>query len=61
MNHSTNALPFQSTLASRVRYRVAQELVELCPPNLGQEISITGSVSKGLADDFSDIEQVFYV
>lgn len=28
---------------------------------LGQEISVTGSVSKGLADEASDIEQVFYV
>lgn len=54
-------LPAHATSASHNRYHVAQELAELCPPTLGQEISITGSVSKGLADDFSDIEQVFYV
>jgi hypothetical protein len=32
-----------------------------CPLHLGQEIILTGSVSKGLADEQSDIEQVFFV
>ncbi|WP_338249656.1 DUF4037 domain-containing protein [Dictyobacter halimunensis] len=56
-----DSLPPRATAASHTRYRIAQELSELCPPVLGQEIAITGSVSKGLADDPSDIEQVFYV
>lgn len=61
MKQSIEMLPSRATLASHTRYRAAQELVTLCPLALGQEVSITGSVSKGLADDFSDIEQVFYV
>ena len=47
--------------ASRIRYRVAHELAQLCPPALGQEIVLTGSTSRGIADEASDIEQVFYV
>jgi len=61
LNQFTGTHPLQATSASHVRYRVAQELAALCPPVLGEEISVTGSVSKGLADDTSDIEQVFYV
>ncbi|HEY6408265.1 MAG TPA: DUF4037 domain-containing protein [Ktedonobacteraceae bacterium] len=61
MNQSAGTLPLQATPASYVRYRVAHALAALCPPVLGQEISVTGSVSKGLADEASDIEQVFYV
>ncbi len=47
--------------ASRIRYGVAHELAELCPVALGQEIVLTGSTSRGIADEASDIEQVFYV
>ncbi len=47
--------------ASRIRYKIAHELVQLCPPALGQEIVLTGSTSRGIADEASDIEQVFYV
>jgi hypothetical protein len=61
LNQSAGTLPLQATPASYVRYRVAHALAALCPPVLGQEISVTGSVSKGLADEASDIEQVFYV
>jgi len=46
--------------ASLIRYRVAHELAQLCPPVLGQEIVLTGSTSRGIADEASDIEQVFY-
>ena len=46
---------------SRIRYKVAHELAQLCPPALGQEIVLTGSTSWGIADEASDIEQVFYV
>jgi hypothetical protein len=61
LNQSADLLPRQATSASHVRYRIAQALAALCPPVLGQEVAVTGSVSKGLADDTSDIEQVFYV
>src|SRR5260221_4115592 len=47
--------------ASRIRYKIAHELAQLCPPALGQEIVLTGSTSRGIADEVSDIEQVFYV
>ncbi len=47
--------------ASRIRYKIAHELAQLCPPALGQEIVLTGSTSQGIADEASDIEQVFYV
>jgi hypothetical protein len=36
-------------------------MTQRCPPELGREIVLTGSVSRGVADDCSDIEQVFYV
>jgi hypothetical protein len=54
-------LPPGATAASQVRYRIAQALATLCPPALGQEVAVAGSVSKGWADDTSDIEQIFYV
>ena len=61
MNPPPGMLPPQATAASQVRYHIAQALATLCPPVLGQEVAVTGSVSKGLADDTSDIEQIFYV
>lgn len=54
-------LPENATEASRIRYQVAYELALLCPPLLGKECVLTGSSSRGLADEASDIEQVFYV
>jgi hypothetical protein len=54
-------ISLQATPASHLRYQIAHILAELCPVALGQEIIVTGSVSKGLADEFSDIELVFYV
>lgn len=50
-----------ATEASRIRYQVAYELAQLCLPLLGKECVLTGSSSRGLADEASDIEQVFYV
>jgi Domain of unknown function (DUF4037) len=61
MMQQSPRLPSQATQASHVRYHLAQTLAENCPLKLGQEIIISGSVSKGLADQYSDIEQVFYV
>jgi hypothetical protein len=61
LNPSADMLPLTATLVSHARYRIAQALATLCPSALGREVTVTGSVSKGLADDTSDIEQVFYV
>lgn len=44
------------TEASQARRLLACELVRNCPPGIGQEIAITGSVARGHADSASDIE-----
>ena len=59
--HAQHQLPPDATAASHLRYQVAHELAQLCPPSLGHEIVLTGSTSRGFSDDLSDIEQVFYV
>jgi hypothetical protein len=55
-----SALPQDATEASRVRYQLASELAQACPRELGQEIALTGSVSRGVADADSDIELNFW-
>jgi hypothetical protein len=37
----------------------ARALEQRCPPELGTEIAVTGSVGAGLADEYSDIELLF--
>lgn len=54
-------IPPHSSKASQIRTKVAYELVQLCPPELGKECILTGSSSRGYADEASDLEQVFYV
>lgn len=49
-------LPRDATEASRARYNLACELTGNYPAHLGREIAITGSVSRGIADQHSDIE-----
>jgi hypothetical protein len=44
---------------SQIRYALATKLAAQCPPGLAQAIAITGSVSRGYADRFSDIELLF--
>jgi hypothetical protein len=51
-----SALPAGATDASLLRYHIAEELARSCPPELGREIAVTGSVSRGIADQYSDIE-----
>lgn len=48
-----------TTRSDELRQRAA-ELAGLCPPELGGEIAVTGSVSKGFADANSDIEMNFW-
>ena len=53
-------LPPGATAASHVRLELARELAEACPPELGHEIALTGSVARGVADDASEIELNFW-
>lgn len=49
-------LPPNATNASRQRYEIAARLAESCPPELGDEVALTGSTARGLADEDSDLE-----
>lgn len=40
---------------------LARRLADECPPELGREIAVTGSVGAGLADGYSDIELLHLV
>ena len=53
-------LPSNASEESQRRYELAQGLAEQCPPELGVEIALTGSVARGVADDASDIEMNFW-
>lgn len=55
-----NELPHDATEASHTRYQLARSIAERCPAPFGQEIVLTGSASRGVSDDSSDIEMVFY-
>lgn len=56
-----SGLPVCATQASHVRYAIAQTLAAKAPPSFGQECALTGSTSRGIADEYSDIEMMFYV
>ncbi len=60
-NDPYEVLPLYASAASRARYQIARDLAQRCPPTLGKECILTGSSSRGVADESSDIEQVFYV
>lgn len=53
-------LPSETTQASQMRYAVALELVEHCPPHFAQEIALTGSAGWGCADVDSDLDLVLW-
>jgi hypothetical protein len=53
-------LPAGATPESRSRFEAAQKLAAACPPWLGAEIAVTGSVALGLADGQSDVELNFW-
>ncbi len=53
-------LPPGATETSRDRLRLAGELADGCPAELGTEIAVTGSVSRGVADQDSDVELNFW-
>ena len=54
-------LPPDATAHSHALLKLAQEFVDACPPELGVEIALAGSVSRGWADEHSDIELNFWV
>ena len=54
-------LPPDATPLSRQHARLMAELVRDCPKELGREIYLYGSVAKGYADRFSDVEVTFLV
>lgn len=54
-------LPSHASEASTIRAKVAYELAQRCPSELGKECILTGSSSRGYSDEASDLEQVFYV
>jgi hypothetical protein len=47
--------------ANQIRAKLASELGSACLPHLGECIAITGSVARGIADRFSDVEMSFWV
>lgn len=49
-------MPARMTHASRDRLALARDLVTTCPADLGVEIAVTGSVARGVADEYSDVE-----
>ncbi|MGI8967480.1 MAG: hypothetical protein ACR2GA_00035, partial [Chloroflexota bacterium] len=50
-----------ATEASRVRLDLARHLIERCPPALSRETAVTGSVARGMADHYSDVELNLWV
>ncbi|MBO0778410.1 MAG: hypothetical protein J2P37_06230 [Ktedonobacteraceae bacterium] len=54
-------LPRDFSPASQLRYEVACALVASSPPSFGHEAILSGSAARGVADEASDIEMVFYV
>jgi hypothetical protein len=43
-----------------IRLAVARELARECPKTFAQEIAVTGSVARGVADAWSDLELTFW-
>jgi len=54
-------LPPHSTGPSHIRYEAARALVDAAPTSFGQEAILSGSAARGVSDEDSDIEIVFYV
>jgi hypothetical protein len=54
-------LPENCSPASQNLFALAVELAASCPSRLGKEILVTGSVSWGIADQYSDLDLEFWV
>ncbi len=57
----TSTTPGTTMEASLQRLELARELAWFCPPELGQIVALTGSASRGVADEDSDAELNFWV
>lgn len=49
-------IPETITDASRLRIELARQIAEQCPPELADEIGVSGSAARGRSDDESDME-----
>jgi len=49
-------LPDDASGRSRELLALAQELAARCPASLATEIAVSGSVARGVADQYSDLE-----
>src|SRR5688572_32906947 len=54
-------LPENATTHSHKLLKIAQRVVEACPADLADAIVIAGSVSRGKADKFSDVDILFWL
>lgn len=54
-------MPEPAAAATRVRLALARTLIAHCPSDLAAEIAVTGSVARGVADDYSDVELNLWV
>lgn len=48
------------TPQSLIRRALAAQIVKACPPEVGDEIALTGSAARGAADEESDVELNFW-
>jgi hypothetical protein len=56
-----DTLRIDAISANQIRAKLATKLADECPPHLGEGIAITGSVARGYADAYSDVEMTFWV
>jgi hypothetical protein len=61
MSDFAASLPDGATAESLRRLKLALILTRTCPRELGQEVALTGSAARGVADDASDLEVNFWV
>lgn len=54
-------LPARATPASQMRFDLAKQIAEACPPDLVQEIGLSGSSARGWSDESSDMELNLWV
>src|SRR5688572_19717555 len=54
-------LPENATTHSHELLKIAQTVVASCPSDLADAIVVAGSVSRGKADKFSDVDILFWL
>ncbi len=53
-------LPQNASLHSERLFRHAKDFLKTCPPALFEEVAVSGSVARGIADQYSDCEVAFW-